>query len=387
VALAAAGLGFAAVAVSAAVAPWRVSFLGITLSVSRPHKPLSFTIVCLLGLLITSPTMVAAYRRQSAFGFYAAAAGVMWLFSLGPLPTVWGFRVMYKAPYAWLLELPGFDALRVPARFEMLTILCLSTAAALAFDRIASAIHRPKRLVLTGAIVMGIVADGWIRNMPLVPAPEPWPIHNMEENGAVLELPLGDPGRDVAAMYRSIRHGHPVVNGYSGYFPASYSALQHGLPRSDPTLLDQLARLGVKYIVLDSSADTDGSWKRYIDTHPGTEHVRADSAYVLYRLLPAPKPPPRLFGPPVPISAVQANVNTDQVRALMDGDLISRWETGPQRGTEQLVIDLGTSQPTAAVVLSIGPYAGDFPRELLIELSEDGQEWVQGWRPGQTRAD
>lgn len=380
VALVALALGFAAVAVSAAVVPWRLSLPGITVSATRLHKPLSLTIACLLGLLITSPSIVAAYRRRSAFAFYVVAAGMMWLLSLGPLPTLWGFPVIYQPPYAWLLELPGFDALRVPARFAMLTILCLSAAAALAFGRVAPGMTRAKRLVLTGAIVIGIAADGWIREMPLVRAPERRLIDNMEAGGAVLELPLGDPRRDIAAMYRSIYHGRPVVNGYSGYAPPSYAALQHGLARRDPVLLDQLASLGVMHIVLDTSGDTERSWERYISTHPGIQRVRGHGSYVLYRLRPALRPAPRSFGPPLPIKAVKANVNDDKMQALLDEDLSSRWESGPQRGTEELVIDLGASQRTAAVVLSIGPYPHDFPREVLIELSQDGQQWVQSWR-------
>lgn len=156
--------------------------------------------------------------------------------------------------------------------------------------------------------------------------------------------------------------------------------LQHGLARRDPVLLNQLASFGVMHIVLDTSGDTDRTWERYISTHPGIQRVRGHGSYVLYRLLPALRPALGSFGPPLPIKAANANVNNDKIKALMDGDVSSRWESGPQRGSEELVLDLATSQRTAAVVLSIGPYPLDFPRELLIELSQDGQQWVQSWR-------
>ena len=61
----------------------------------------------------------------------------MAVFALGPTARLMGERVLYKAPYAWLMLLPGFaDGFRAPARFAMLVALCLSVAAALAFVRV-----------------------------------------------------------------------------------------------------------------------------------------------------------------------------------------------------------------------------------------------------------
>ena len=50
----------------------------------------------------------------------------MWLLSLGPAPTLMGNEVMYRGPYTLLMFLPGFNSLRVPARFWMMTTLCLA---------------------------------------------------------------------------------------------------------------------------------------------------------------------------------------------------------------------------------------------------------------------
>jgi len=43
-----------------------------------------------------------------------------------------------------------------------------------------------------------------------------------ERRRVVLELPIGDLHDETRAVYFSARHGHPIVNGYSGGFPASY---------------------------------------------------------------------------------------------------------------------------------------------------------------------
>ena len=45
---------------------------------------------------------------------------------------------------------------------------------------------------------------------------------------------------DVAAVYRSLEHHHPVVNGYSGYAPPHYEILRIGLRLGDTSLLDEI---------------------------------------------------------------------------------------------------------------------------------------------------
>ncbi len=71
----------------------------------------------------SSPSPACCTRRcgprgasRSALTFYALAAVVMWLFSLGPAPTLMDRPIIYKAPYAWLMMLPGVDGVRVPAQ-------------------------------------------------------------------------------------------------------------------------------------------------------------------------------------------------------------------------------------------------------------------------------
>src|SRR5262249_39851166 len=90
-------------------------------------------------------------RSPSPFAFYAGALAVSWLLSLGPRPTFFGRTFLDPGPYAWLLALPGFDSLRVPARFWMIAILCLSTGAALGFAMLV----RSRRLRLPSRAARG----------------------------------------------------------------------------------------------------------------------------------------------------------------------------------------------------------------------------------------
>ena len=68
--------------------------------------------------------------------FYVLAMLLMYILSMGPEPRFLGTPFMYRAPYSWLMRLPGFDAIRAPARFAMLAVLCLSVAAGLSFARL-----------------------------------------------------------------------------------------------------------------------------------------------------------------------------------------------------------------------------------------------------------
>jgi glucosylceramidase len=59
---------------------------------------------------------------------------------------------------------------------------------------------------------------------------------------------------------------------------------------------------------------------------------------------------------------------------------VSRWSTGgPQRPGDELVIDLGTVHQVQGIETWLTGYVADFPRELTIDLSEDGTVWKQAW--------
>ena len=70
--------------------------------------------------------------------FYTIAAAIMWMFCLGPRPTLLHQPLLYKAPYSWLMLLPGVEGVRVPARFWVLATMCLAVAGGLACVHIAT---------------------------------------------------------------------------------------------------------------------------------------------------------------------------------------------------------------------------------------------------------
>jgi hypothetical protein len=290
-ALAALGAAFAFIAVTAVtLGPWRVTLGGIHVSVRAVEKPLSLACAALLAVAATGEGLCSAYRRASAFAFYATAAAAMWLLSLGPSPKLLGMPVLYKAPYAWLLLLPGFDALRAPARFAMLMTLCLSMAAALAVARLAEGRPRWGRLLVCLAVA-GALWDGWLPPLPLEPLPLDAPdLGAWRTSGsAVLELPLGGE-HDRVALFRGMSHGLPVVNGYSGYEPPQYAALRVALGARADDALKWLTSRAPLLVITERSDDPRGRWRRYVLRHAGARMLR-DGALGVY-LLPALPPSP-----------------------------------------------------------------------------------------------
>ena len=236
-----AGLVFAAVAASPSYfGPWKIEIAGLRLlSVGTPHKPLSIALLLFAAAGVLHPSVRTAWRRRSALTFYALAAVAMWLFSLGPAPTLMDRPFIYKAPYAWLMLLPGVDGVRVPARFWMLAVLCLSVAAGLAIRQLGARWPRFAAALPVLACV-GLLSDSWPVGIALERPPEARPIQTRAM--ARLELPIS-PVHDATVLYRATAHRRPVFNGYSGYFAPHYWALQYLVEQRDGEVLDAAFRV------------------------------------------------------------------------------------------------------------------------------------------------
>jgi hypothetical protein len=301
-----------------------------------------------------------------------------------------GDEVTYRGPYGLLMHLPGFNALRVPARFWMMTVLCMSVAGGMIFTRLTERLGR-KRMAVAALIALGILADGWTLTFPVVKTPVAWKADGCGSDelrmssGAVLELPIGFVMDDVGAMYRSIGHGRPVVNGYSGYFPPHYSALRFALSLRDEGILTAVASRGTSHIIVTPEVDRDGRWKRYLASQPDVKLVCSDGGQNVYRLTGKAQAQTTESGVPLALAEVTPNTNPHFLKYMLDGDLSTRWESGPQSEGTAIVIDLGVDRSVDAIELKLGPFFEDFARSLSIEASEDAKAWREVWRGGSAR--
>jgi F5/8 type C domain len=359
--------------------PWRLEIFGIRLlSVSSSLKPLSVAILLAVVAMAMHPSIRIAWRHRSPLAFYTIAAAVMWLFSLGPAPTLMDKPFLYKAPYSWLMLVPGVDGVRVPARFWTLATMCMATAAALAIAHVGGRWRsiRPMLPVVAGAVML---VESWPRPLSLELVPSPRPAY--ARAAARLDLPFSA-GHDLIALYRAIEHRRPLVNGYSGYFAPHYGSLQYLLEQHDPMVLAHLTSLGPLEVVVDHDQDPSGEWRAYIGGQPEAEVDNRSDVATTFRL---PRrrgtyAPPEFSGHTLPISSVVASRFPDLVGNMTDGDRITRWHTGgPQDPGAQVTVDLGTVRQVEGLETQLSGYVADFPRELTIEASDDGVAWRQIW--------
>jgi hypothetical protein len=375
-----AALVFLAVAVSPLYfGAWRIEVGGFRLlSVATARKPLSIALLFLVTAGALHPAVRTAWRRRSPLVFYALAALAMWVFSLGPAPTLMGKPFIYKAPYAWLMTLPGVDGVRVPARFWMLAALCLAVAAGLALRHVMS--RWPRLAAALPALAgIGLLSDAWPVRIAMWQPPELRPVHTRAV--ARLELPA-ESTNDVFALYRATEHRRPLFNGYSGYFAPHYWVMQHLLEQRDPAVLTRLSAFGAIEITVDSNQAGSGGLRQFVADHPQAELVYENDRYTAFRIRRGEHVSslPRVEGERLPIASIAAEANAAMVERMIDGDLSSRWHAGrEQRPGDSMTVDLGTVRDVNGVEMTIGTYVTDFPRLLAISTSVDGGQWSPAW--------
>jgi hypothetical protein len=213
-----------------------VAGMGAVLIGEKSYKVFGVAIDLALLAVVSSPRFTGLVRAGSLPALYAAGAAAAAILALGPVGRVLGHRFWYTPPFSWLMSLPGFDHVRVPARFMVIEAVCLSVLAALAMTRIWPVVTR-RSVMATAIVAAAIVIDGWMV-VPVVtlPASQPVPV----SADLVVELPSHGYAEDVAAMYRAMTHGRPVINGYSGWTPPHYIPLQADLRRDCVASLEVL---------------------------------------------------------------------------------------------------------------------------------------------------
>ena len=325
-------------------------------------------ILALAGLAIALANRRRAERRDVAF--YVCAAVVMWALSLGPQPKLNGSSIGIPGPYAVLASLPGFDGMRVPARFWMVSVLCLSACAALAVAAVPSA--RMRRLAVFAAAV-AILLDGWPRTMAMFDV-APMRVTTTHAR-ARLGLPIRE--NETETMYGAIAQDRPVFNGYSGYTAPQHAALVDLLDARDTRILDRLAAAEPVEVVVESATDPDGRWRGWMDGYPRARRVDDGDGWTSYEIGPtAAAASPPVSGPLLSVASITATPNQKDAGAVLDGDLDSRWHAARQGGREIVVLDLGTAQSVRAVVMCLGAYPGQYPRLLGVDVSPDGASWT-----------
>ncbi|MBF8300675.1 MAG: hypothetical protein HW394_1045, partial [Acidobacteria bacterium] len=200
---------------------------------------------------------------RRAWVFPALAVGGL-LLSLGPSPPLLGGSAF--APFSWLAALPGFEGMRVPARFAVVVMLGVAGLAAIGCAAVTRAFLSRRPAVLS-ALVPLMLMEWFVVGFPAgKPAPYPVPAiyqtPQVRSARSLVSLPeyAGTPewfnGADY--LYYSTVHWRPIVNGFGRAQPVGYSdVLAH--VRNFPSSAADLRALGVQYVVVHAGRLPDGA--------------------------------------------------------------------------------------------------------------------------------
>jgi hypothetical protein len=215
--------------------------------------------------------IVGCVAALLAFGPDIYAAGHL----VGHGPYAWGFR-----------NVPGFDALRVPARFLTIVTLALAILAGVGAAAVLSWRRARTGAALVALGVVTLLAESWIApmatNLPLLPeklvpprsisvgrniSPLYRMIKDLRDRVVLVEFPFGEPAYDIQATFYAGYHRRPILNGYSGFFPAGYfdrAAVLSQAPADPDAARQLLASSGVTLALVHEGAFPDGRGKDII---------------------------------------------------------------------------------------------------------------------------
>jgi hypothetical protein len=358
------------------------------------------------GLVILVASGAALWpgaERRRATILYALLAAVALVLSLGPEPAAWSHRLLPWGPYLWVARvIPGMDGLRVPARLSVIVLMALSVLAALGLARMLARLTPRARAWAAFLIGAAVFAEGWsapLRMAPVDARGRPgdrgayrWLAQ--QPAGGAIELPIVEwaIAPTLTYQYATLSHGHPIVNGYSGYGSALQEFLGGGAsPLNDLDRIDDslnlLRAVGVRYVLVHPRDYDDpnlgSATAAAIRSHPdlALEHFRSDDV-VAFRLREADSLPALPAGGQLlPSSAFHADASdaADRVPFLFDGDADTRWLTGrPQNGDEWIRIAFDRARDVSRIELQTASRSfGDYPRELTVEgVGDDGARSV-----------
>ncbi|HEX3645035.1 MAG TPA: hypothetical protein VHT95_05465 [Vicinamibacterales bacterium] len=269
-------------------------------------------------VLVVAREARANARRwlSSPSGIFSAITLFAFIMSLGPEIQALGRSVSTTNLYAAFYTLvPGFDGVRVPARYATIVTLGLAGLAALGM----AAINRRRRagaglvagaLILVEALAVPMPINQNSRGYkqaglsPLPPsigvgvaAPEIYRfVSQLPASAVLLELPLGEPAFDVRYMFYSTLHWRRLVNGYSGGFPSSYEVLTESL-KDVSTRPDRawqaIISSAATHVIVHEDAYANGGDRRFSDllNAHGARDIATFGSDRLFLL------PPRILNP------------------------------------------------------------------------------------------
>ncbi|MBY0494601.1 MAG: hypothetical protein K2Y23_10330 [Cyanobacteria bacterium] len=248
-------------------------------------------LVVILALIAISGGPWKQKLRDNPVAFYLLIAVLSTLMFIERPFELW--RHVY-----WL---PGFNFIRVPSRFIILTMLALSVLAAIGFDRVVlrwSQQARALAFAVISLLLLGEYSSYPFAGVPYrlnVPAIDRW-LDTRPKPFVVAEMPVPSPGdlgrlerEQTQSMLHSTAHFQKTIHGYSGIRRPEHEQLYLELTAfPDAASLNSLRDFGVTYVVVHTD-DYGEQWPRVEEQIARTPALRLEhieGAGRVYSLLP-----------------------------------------------------------------------------------------------------
>jgi hypothetical protein len=188
---------------------------------------------------------------------------------------------------------PGLDRFRSPFRFAILVQICLIGLAGFGL-RLAWRRGHWGCVVALALVAWSLVEPATLpARLASVPDPAPawarWIA--TQPAGAVAAVPFPEDGGPrayegtVTAMLQAFTHRHPLVNGYSGFFPADYLQLRRAMTRfPNAETLRLLAQEETRYVVVARTWLTPQ--REALLARASLERIYADDEAIVLQLAP-----------------------------------------------------------------------------------------------------
>jgi hypothetical protein len=177
--------------------------------------------VAFLGVVPMLLAIVGIHQYRAMRTSWLVAATAFAALALGPSLHIAGRAITIMPspvlPYTWMAKLPYGDIPRVPARFVVMTTLCLSILAGAGVRALLSGQNRRSAAAVTLVLATAIPFEHVIAPLPLVDAGSPRFYQQLRDEPGrrgVLEVPIpDDPAAFPQRMLYQTVHAKPVYGG------------------------------------------------------------------------------------------------------------------------------------------------------------------------------
>jgi len=322
-----------------------------------------------LGILASAPE--ARFRRLKPYLLFLVTCG--FVLSLGPLVQV-GQWVLFRGPYDLLFSvIPGFKNTRYPERLSVFLALGLAPLVALGMERLRPRLGRLGLGLLTLLIPLEHLAIpqslSELEAGNRIPTVYRW-LKDQDDIHVVAEVPSVRylmERADARLMYWATVHGKRTVEGYTSYFPPTYSFAKWRLFHfPEPASVAFLERFGVDAVVVRPANGVAPEWTR---GDPRWKLVGPFAeGHVVLRLgkgQPFEAPPADWAGyTEIPRPRYGVAASSPGAERAVDDDPQTTWEAGRRR-ENWYRINFSEPQRLSRIAIQLG-HAAEFPIGLKL---------------------